>query len=259
MHVACSSGRPSRPAAPRSRPFPANPQPGDPPLCSLTRARSRRLFGCLTTDDDIGCDLGDVADGLVQQAERLLPDFVDRGGEGIADGHGEHPGRDNVEDGATLLCLGDGPIKRSCAFAGAVDPDDDAMLRWLMARAPPPRSPQRVPVDDGVHRRSCDGSVNQDRAVGVGGAVLADRADQHADELAVSPTADNQEVGTFGGLDQERGGMSLHHSERDLDVGVLWSAGRPPPSTAFQACPPRGRTPPGSTWPNRMSSASPTS
>ena len=98
------------------------------PFARLYQCRARRLFGRLSADDDIGRDFGDMADRLVHQRASLVPDLVDRGSERIADGHGEHPGRDNVEDGAALLRLGDSPIERSCAFPGAVYPDNDAML-----------------------------------------------------------------------------------------------------------------------------------
>ena len=86
------------------------------------------MFDRLTADDDIGCDFAHVADGLVHQGASLVPDFVDRGSEGIAEGHGEHPGRDNVEDGAALLRLGDSPIERSHARLGAVYPNNDETL-----------------------------------------------------------------------------------------------------------------------------------
>ena len=43
----------------------------------------------------------------------------------------------------------------------------------------------------------------------MGGAVLTDGAGEHADEFAVTPTADHQEIGPFGGFDQECGCVTL--------------------------------------------------
>jgi chitodextrinase len=53
---------------------------------------------------------------------------------------------------------------------------------------------------------SGDGSVNEHRAVDVGGAELDYRADQHPRELTVSTTAHNQEVGSLGSFDKEGAG-----------------------------------------------------
>jgi hypothetical protein len=85
------------------------------------------LFNRLASDGDIRRNFGDVADCFVHQRASLVPDLTDGGRQGVADSHGEHPGRDNVEGGTTLLGLSDGPIKRSCAFRRAIDPNDDPM------------------------------------------------------------------------------------------------------------------------------------
>lgn len=87
------------------------------------------MFERVAPDDDIRCNVSDMTNGLVYKVERLLPDLVDRGGEGIADGHGEHPGCHYVEDDSTLRRIGDGPIERTFAFGRAVDPHHNAMLR----------------------------------------------------------------------------------------------------------------------------------
>ena len=39
------------------------------PFARHHERRARRLFGRLAADDDIGCDFGDMADGLVHKSE----------------------------------------------------------------------------------------------------------------------------------------------------------------------------------------------
>ncbi len=56
-----------------------------------------------------------------------------------------------------------------------------------------------------------DGAVDQDGAVGVGGAELADRAEQHAHELAVAAAADDEQVGALGGVDEHAGRVAVDH------------------------------------------------
>jgi hypothetical protein len=46
-------------------------------------------------------------------------------------------------------------------------------------------------------------SVDEHRAVGVRGAVHADRSEQDVCELAVAAAADDQQVGVTGGVDQD--------------------------------------------------------
>ena len=53
-------------------------------------------------------------------------------------------------------------------------------------------------------RRLSRAAMHEHRAVCVGDAVLADRADQHADELTVAAAADDEQVGALGGLDEGR-------------------------------------------------------
>ena len=65
------------------------------------------------------------------------------------------------------------------------------------------------------------GAVDQDGAVGVGRAELADRAEQHAHELAVAAAAKNEEVGALGGVDQHGRRVAVHHPAIDRDVRVL--------------------------------------
>ena len=48
-------------------------------------------------------------------------------------------------------------------------------------------------------------AMHEHRAVRIGDAVLADRADEHADEFTVAPAADDEEIGALGGFDQGRG------------------------------------------------------
>ncbi len=64
-------------------------------------------------------------------------------------------------------------------------------------------------------------AVHEDRAVRVGGAVLADRADQHADELAVATAADHQQLGALGGLDEDRGRMAADQPGVQLQPRVF--------------------------------------
>jgi len=50
-------------------------------------------------------------------------------------------------------------------------------------------------------------------------AVLADRAEQHSREPAVSPVADHQQVGTLGRAHQHVRGVPLDHQRLDHHVG----------------------------------------
>ena len=54
--------------------------------------------------------------------------------------------------------------------------------------------------------------------MGVGGAELAHRADEHTDELTVAAAAHDQEACSFGCFDQDRRRMALLDSGRDLDA-----------------------------------------
>src|SRR5665213_3279928 len=70
-------------------------------------------------------------------------------------------------------------------------------------------------------RRSYDRSVHQNWTVRIGGAVFADRTDQHPDEFAMSPTTHNQQVGPLRGLHENWGRMALHRPKGNLDVRIL--------------------------------------
>ena len=50
-------------------------------------------------------------------------------------------------------------------------------------------------------------------------AVLADRAEQHSGEPAVSPAADHEQVGTLGRAHQHVRGVPLDHQRLDHHVG----------------------------------------
>ena len=54
----------------------------------------------------------------------------------------------------------------------------------------------------------------------VGDAVLADRADEHADELAVTPAAHDEEIGALRGLDEGRCRMAADRA-RSTELRVI--------------------------------------
>ena len=62
--------------------------------------------------------------------------------------------------------------------------------------------------------------VHEDGAVRVRDAVLADRAEEHAHELAVAPAAHHEEVRPLRGLDQDRRRVPAHDPGIDAEVGV---------------------------------------
>src|SRR5271157_3786396 len=63
-------------------------------------------------------------------------------------------------------------------------------------------------------------ACNQHRAVGVSETMLADRAEQHAGEFAVAPTAHDEQVRAPGRLHQHWCGVALHDPRAHRDVWV---------------------------------------
>ncbi len=61
---------------------------------------------------------------------------------------------------------------------------------------------------------------HEDGAVRVGDAVLADRAEEHAGELAMAAAADDEEVRAYGCLDEDLDRVTLGDRGVDLDAGV---------------------------------------
>ena len=64
--------------------------------------------------------------------------------------------------------------------------------------------------------------MHEHRAFGVADAVLADGADQHADELAVSAAPDDEQVRALRGFDQDGRWVPVDHPGVDAYTG--WSA-----------------------------------
>jgi hypothetical protein len=55
------------------------------------------------------------------------------------------------------------------------------------------------------------------RAVRMGDAVLADRADQHADDFAMASASDDEERRILRGLDERRAGLSFFDNSGYFD------------------------------------------
>ncbi len=83
----------------------------------------------------------------------------------------------------------------------------------------------RAPPSTGCSKNSAQEPVHEHGAVRVGGAVLADRADHHADELTVAPRAHDEEVGALRRLDQHGGRMPTEHPGDPLAGGVRGASG----------------------------------
>ena len=157
LHVTVSPRRASR------RPWPRRPGRGRPAAHGLPAdgdPGARGDLGCGPVDHDLG--------GFVHLGRR--------GGEGVAERHREHPGAHEPQDAAGALGLADGPGEGASGGFGSVDADHDAAVR--------------------VGHRLGDGPVHEDWAACVGGAVLADRADEHPDEVAVATAPDHEQSAT---------------------------------------------------------------
>lgn len=69
---------------------------------------------------------------------------------------------------------------------------------------------------------SCPITDDQDGAVGIGSAVLADRPEQHAAELSVTATADDEEFGPPRCLYECWRGVTVDNDRTELDP---WMSG----------------------------------
>lgn len=63
-------------------------------------------------------------------------------------------------------------------------------------------------------------SMDENWAMCLRCTVLADRAEKHSDELAVSTAADNEEVGSFGSVNQGGDGVSMLKQRFDRQIGI---------------------------------------
>jgi hypothetical protein len=68
--------------------------------------------------------------------------------------------------------------------------------------------------------------MDEHRAVRIRSAVLADRADHHAKELAVPAVSDHEQIGGLRRLHEDGRGMTLYHPPADGNLGVRGSQWR---------------------------------
>ena len=135
--------------------------------------------------------------------------------------------------------------------------DDRAARGW------PSSGPTGRPAGAPLTRRAevdlAGDAMHEHRAMRIGHAVLADRADEHADELTVAAAADDEQIGALGGLDEDRRGMPIDQPALHFQAGVLGPRTCNGSVERLPRRPPRGRNRRGSARPSRSSTATPTS